>query len=91
MLFTPYQLAGQGTIVSYTKVTTATPEFKHATPYTLALIDLNEGVRILGQLTDVDDTQLFIGALVSSTFRRLYADGEKGIIHYGIKFILQST
>lgn len=83
-----YQLAGNGTIVSFTIVTTATPEFKHATPYVLALIDLDEGVRILGQLTDVDDTQLCIGARVTKTFRRLYAEGDKGIIHYGIKFLL---
>ena len=89
--FVSYKLNGAGTIVSFTWVTTAGPEFKDTTPYAIALIDLDEGVRILGQLTDVDKEKLFIGARVTSTFRRLYADGEKGIIHYGIKFLLQHS
>jgi uncharacterized OB-fold protein len=88
---TPYTFAGVGTIVSFTTVTTAGPEFDQTTPYILALIDLDEGVRVLGQLTDVDVENLTIGARVTTTFRRLHTDGKNGIINYGVKFILITT
>ncbi|MFA6526937.1 MAG: Zn-ribbon domain-containing OB-fold protein [Candidatus Babeliales bacterium] len=89
--FIPYKLSGHGAIVSFTEVTTSGPEFGATTPYILALIDLDEGVRMLGQLTDSDKEKLYIGAHVVPVFRRLYADGEKGIIHYGTKFLLDQA
>lgn len=89
--FVLYRLNGRGTIVSFTHVTAAGSNFESSIPYTIALIDLDEGVRILGQLTDIDEGKIVIGARVTSVFRRLSVDGSQGIIHYGTKFLLDQV
>ncbi|MBU1007850.1 OB-fold domain-containing protein [Candidatus Dependentiae bacterium] len=53
----------------------------------LGLVMLEEGVKILAQITDVKLCDLYIGMPVRAVFRLLSEDGPEGIIHYGIKFV----
>lgn len=55
-------LANEGCIYSYTTVHLA-PSGRH-TPYTLAYVDLDDGVRVLAQIRGVSDTQQLIGRRV---------------------------
>jgi uncharacterized OB-fold protein len=54
--------SGNGTIYSFSKVNRApTADFKNDVPYTLCMVDLEEGVRIFTTLVDDDADQVRIG------------------------------
>ena len=55
------------------------------TPYVLAIVELDEGPRLTAQLVCSPD-EVRIGMRVRPVFRRISADGESGVIHYGTKF-----
>lgn len=82
----PFQFCGRGTIFSFTTLYQAAKAFEHNIPYTVALIDLDEGVRITAQLTDVDPQEVTIGMPVEMVVRKLSEEGERGLISYGYKF-----
>lgn len=82
----PYELPKVGRILSYTIIYEAPKRFKKYEPYAVALIELEDGSRILSQLTDVDLDKVHVGMEVEATLRRLYEYGEDGPIIYGLKF-----
>ena len=84
-----YELAGEGEIISYTHVRTPQENFEDETPYTLAIIELEEGPRIAGQITDANPKEIEIGKKVEHVFRHVGEDGKEGIIYYGYKFRLK--
>ncbi|MGC9208924.1 MAG: Zn-ribbon domain-containing OB-fold protein [Nitrososphaeria archaeon] len=75
-----------GTIVSYTKLTEPPVDFKDYAPIYLALVRLDNGVTVLGQIADPVEEEIKIGARVRMTIRKWTQDGESGIIYYGYKF-----
>ena len=81
----PHRLIGNGTIYSLTTLTEAPAGFEDQAPYTLALIQLDEGPLITAQLTDLDGP-VQIGQPVEMVTRKLRSDGEHGVILYGYKF-----
>lgn len=80
------QLSGRGRILSYTRVYQPARGFRDAAGSVTALIDLEEGVRVIAQLTDVDPEDVAIGQVVEMVIRRLRADQEQGLLVYGYKF-----
>ncbi|MFQ5895184.1 MAG: Zn-ribbon domain-containing OB-fold protein [Nitrospinota bacterium] len=46
----PREFSGRGALYSYTRVHVSSPRFREEVPYLLALVDLAEGVRVLGRL-----------------------------------------
>jgi len=72
-------LPDEGRIVSYTVV-------REKELYVVALIELDNGTRILSQVS-CDHSKIKIGMRVKKAFRRYGEDGEDGIIHYGTKFV----
>jgi uncharacterized OB-fold protein len=81
-----YKFKGTGTIVTYTVIHAASEQFEHLTPYVLAIVQLDEGPRMTAQIVCNAD-EIKIGMQVKRAFRRIAADGESGVIHYGTKFI----
>ncbi|HPM61330.1 MAG TPA: Zn-ribbon domain-containing OB-fold protein [Methanoregulaceae archaeon] len=80
-----HQFAGNGTIVTFTVIRTASEQFEQLTPYVFAIIELDEGPRISAQIVcSPDDAR--IGMRVKPVFRRIAADGESGVIYYGTKY-----
>ncbi len=75
-----------GTIISYTKLTEPPVDFKDYSPIYLAMIRLDNGVTVLGQLADAESEEIKIGARVMATIRKWTEDGQGGIIYYGYKF-----
>lgn len=55
-------------------------------PYTVALIQLDEGPLVTGQLTDLDPDEVEIGMPVEMVTRKIREDGDDGLIVYGYKF-----
>jgi hypothetical protein len=80
------QLAGRGTVVTYTVIHDAPAQFEMQKPYVMGIIDMEEGVRLTSQLIDVKPDDVRIGMKVQATFRKLGQEGEAGVIHYGYKF-----
>ena len=82
------QLTGRGRVISYSTVHDGLPDFQMQLPYTIAIIELEEGARITGQIVDCDPDSVQIGSSVESVFRKLGEEGKSGVIHYGYKFRL---
>lgn len=80
-----FQFAGTGAIYSYTTPANPPAGFEDQAPYTLALIRLDEGPLLTAQLTDLAAPPQ-IGDRVEMVTRRLYSEGDGGMIVYGYKF-----
>ena len=87
MDFTEMDFSGDGKIVAYTQIHAGPESFANKAPYCVAIIDLKEGARITGQVMDCKYEDLKIGTEVEAVFRKFYTSGEKGVIHYGTKFV----
>ncbi|MHB8552028.1 MAG: Zn-ribbon domain-containing OB-fold protein [Thermoplasmataceae archaeon] len=81
------EMKGNGEVVSFTIVHDAPPAFSRQRPYILAIIKLDEGPVITGQIVDAEPTEIEIGTKLRSVFRKISEDGPAGIIHYGYKFV----
>jgi uncharacterized OB-fold protein len=78
--------SGRGQVYSYSTVYHAPRGFEEFVPYTVALIQLEEGPMVTAQLTDLDSDQVEIGMPVEMVTRRMQSSGEEGAIIYGYKF-----
>lgn len=83
---TPYVFSGRGEVYSYTTVYDAPEGYEGSSPYTVALIRLEEGPMVTAQLTDVENGAVTIGTPVEMVTRKLREDGERGMLVYGYKF-----
>jgi len=82
-----YQFSGRGEVYSFTVMYDAPKEFEGTTPYTVALVKLEEGPMVTAQLTDLADQKVEIGMPVEMVTRLLRSeDGERGTLIYGYKF-----
>jgi len=84
---TSYTFSGKGEVYSFTRMGNAPAGFEQQSPYTVALIKLEEGPIVTAQLTDLGDSKVEIGMPVEMVTRKLRDDGdERGILVYGYKF-----
>jgi uncharacterized OB-fold protein len=72
-------------VVTFTTIYNATEDFEKLTPYNLAIIQLDEGPKVTGQVVS-SPAAIKIGMKVRPVFRILGKEGERGIIYYGTKF-----
>nr|WP_263327751.1 OB-fold domain-containing protein [Neobacillus sp. Marseille-Q6967] len=50
--FDQKEINGEGKVFSFTRIHISSSEFAHLTPYTVALIDLEDGVRVTARLKE---------------------------------------
>jgi hypothetical protein len=81
-----YTFTGLGEVYSFTTVYDAPAGFDRYSPYTVALVKLEEGPLVTAQLTDIDTDEVQMGMPVEMVTRKLREDGEEGMIVYGYKF-----
>ena len=82
-----YAFSGRGEVYSFTTLYDAPAGFEEFTPYTVALVKLEEGPVVTAQLTDLGDAPVEIGMPVEMVTRRIRSDGdERGMLIYGYKF-----
>ncbi len=55
-------------------------------PYIMAIVEMEEGVRVTAQIVDCKPEDVKIGMKVEAIFRRMGAEGKSGLIRYGYKF-----
>ena len=82
----PFQLSGEGEVVTFSVVHEPAEGFELQVPYVLALVRTLEGPTLTGQVVDIDPAKVAIGLKVRATFRKLREEGRAGVIHYGYKF-----
>lgn len=82
-----YKAPKTGKLLSWSVVSDPPRKFEKYGPYILGLIELEDGNKIIAQITDVKADKLEFGMLVKAVVRRLYENGEDGLIHYGYKFL----
>ncbi|MFH0930443.1 MAG: Zn-ribbon domain-containing OB-fold protein [Candidatus Zixiibacteriota bacterium] len=85
--FEKINLQKEGKLLTYTVIRVAPSQFIDQTPYAMGIVELNEGVKILSQVADCDFDKLEIGMLVRIEFRKIFQEGEAGIICYGYKCV----
>lgn len=85
--FEPTKLAESGKLLTYTVIHTPPQPFVDQAPYAMGIVELDDGVRITGQVVDCDFSDLAVGKRVKLEFRRIHQDGLAGVIFYGYKFV----
>lgn len=82
------KLSGKGKIYAYTIISVGPPEFSEQQRltgrYGVAIVKLEEGPRVVAQMTSCNPDTLKIGADVEAVFRRIYEEDK--VIRYGLKF-----
>jgi uncharacterized OB-fold protein len=81
-----YKLSGKGEVITYTIIHVGPENFEEQVPYPVAIIKMDEGPQVTGQIVDCDLNEVKIGMRVETTFRRIQEDGYTGAIYYGYKF-----
>lgn len=80
-------LPDTGKIVTYTIVRIAPSQWGDQSPYALAIVELTDGTRVFGQMTDCDVEEVKIGMEVRLEFRRIQTEAHHGVLSYGHKFV----
>ena len=81
-----HHFSGKGKVYSYTMVHDPPASHADQAPYTLALVQLDEGPLVTAQLTDLEEQCVEVGMPVEMVTRKLRADGDQGPLIYGYKF-----
>jgi len=76
-----------GKVVTYTIIRVPPQPFSDQAPYAVGIVELDNGVRLTGQIVDCPFEDLKIGQRVKIEFRKIYQDGDAGVIYYGYKFV----
>ena len=81
------RLAEKGKLLTYTIIRVPPSQFSDQAPYAVGIIELDDGVRLTGQVVDCAFEEIKIGLRVKVEFRKLYDVGHAGVICYGYKFV----
>ncbi|MBD3206555.1 transcriptional regulator [Candidatus Bathyarchaeota archaeon] len=84
--FKSYKLSERGEIITWTVIRNAPFGYEKYAPYVVALIELEDGLKVLSQVVDVELEEVESGMKVEAVFRRVKEDGPSGILQYGYKF-----
>jgi len=89
--FEEIKLSGLGKVHTFVLISAggAPPEFadqeKAGGQYPVAIVELAEGPKVIGQIADADPKEVKIDMPVKTELRRIYT--EEGVIRYGFKFV----
>ena len=86
--FESFRMKPSGKIVTHTVIRTPSDEFSGLAPFAVGIIEMEDGPRLTLQIADVDFEELKTGLPVRLEFRRMFSEGESGVIHYGHKAVL---
>jgi len=80
------ELPRKGRLITYTIIYSPPSDFHLQQPYIVGIVELDDGTRVLAQVTDIHPEEVKNGLRVEAVFRKYREQGEDGIIEYGIKF-----
>jgi len=76
----------RGKILQWTMIRVPATSFMDQAPYPVAIVKMQDGKNMIGQLVDWQKQDLEIGREVVSVLRRLRTEGKEDVIYYHIKF-----
>jgi len=85
--FETFRMKGTGKILTHTVVRTPAHEFAGQAPFAVGIVQMDDGPRLTVQIADVDFAELRVGLPVRLEFRRIFCEGDSGIIQYGHKAV----
>ena len=85
--FEETKLAEKGKVLTFTIIRVPPHQFVDQAPYAVGVVELDDGVKLTGQIVDCDFEDLKIGKRVKIEFRKIFDVGEAGILCYGYKFV----
>lgn len=88
--FETVQLSREGKILTFTIIRVGPDKFSKETPYVVAIIELNDGVRLTAQVADCDVNKVEIDSKIKMVFRKIQDEGKSGLHCYGYKAVLVS-
>lgn len=80
------RLGHHGKIISWTMIVVPGADFKDVAPYPVAIVELEDGSRAIGQIVDYRKQDLKTGRRVVGILRKVRKPTDDGIIAYGLKF-----
>lgn len=80
------KFSGKGKVLTYTIIRVPPDGFKIYAPYIIGIIELEEGARLLSQITDCEPDEIRIGMPVKACFRKIRSENSTGLVLYGFKF-----
>lgn len=86
--FEKVTLPENGKIITFTIIRVAPQQFEAEVPYAIAIVELENGVKITTQVVDCKPEDIEIGKQVKLLFRKVQEEGKTGIILYGYKAVL---
>jgi hypothetical protein len=85
--FETIRLGGKGKLETFTIICTAPDGFADLAPYAVGIVEMEEGIKVLAQITDCNPHDLKIGDQLVTKFRRINEEGKTGMIMYAYKFV----
>jgi uncharacterized OB-fold protein len=85
--FEETRLAEKGKVLTFTVIRVPPQQFVDQAPYAVGIVELDDGVKLTGQIVDCDFEDLKIGNRVKIEFRKIFDAGQAGILCYGYKFV----
>jgi uncharacterized OB-fold protein len=85
--FAKTKLAESGKILTFTIIRVAPHQYVDQAPYAVGIAEQDDGVKLTAQIVDCPFEDLKIGLRVKIEFRKIYEEGDAGIIYYGYKFV----
>jgi len=85
--FKKTKLADSGKIITYTIIRVPPHQYVDQAPFAVGIAEQDDGTRLTAQIVDCNFEDLKIGMRVKIEFRKIYEEGEAGIIAYGYKFV----
>ncbi|MEM4165522.1 MAG: Zn-ribbon domain-containing OB-fold protein [Nitrososphaerales archaeon] len=80
------EMPGTGKILTYTILREVMSGFEGQQPIIIGIVQLDNGVKVLGQIVDTPLDALKIGCKVRTVFRKIREESSAGQIYYGYKF-----
>ncbi len=84
-LFDEEPMPEKGKILTYTTVYMGAQFMQYDNPYSIAIIEFDNGVRVTTQVVDSKPEDVATGKEVRMVFRKLKDEGKTGVIVYGYK------
>jgi uncharacterized OB-fold protein len=81
-----HKFSGKGKVYSFTVVRIPPEGFEIYAPYAMAIVELDEGARVVSQVVDCKPEEVKIGMPVEACFRKIREENSSGLVLYGFKF-----
>lgn len=83
---TAARIGQKGKIFAWTLIRIPAKQFSPQAPYPVAIVELENGEKVIGQIVDSQQDDLQIGREVIAVLRRLGTEDKESVINYTIKF-----